>query len=283
MKLIPFQTCALITVFSVLVASCKSRTYNDDSKSKGFLYFLNGSDSFDSAVVGKKTCSPDYVASHKILSSPKPTRFFHWTNDEFALNHPFEYMSEIVKKSNKMNDELYKSSESSDDYSKIPVEGVAGAGLYLAPNPFVSSSFGIYLLTFELKPKNPFPTTEVIDYGLQTKISSLQSQIANCPALIYPFNARIIGKVPQDNTFGKAIVLWDLAGIDQKTVLALGPKSKLPENFGPHFSDLFSNREGLQKIIWAEKIQRSENKDNQIKLDEIRKYWAEQPSLYDWE
>jgi len=67
------------------------------------------------------------------------TTAYHWTNNEGALKNPTKYINDLIQTSLKDNE---------GDLS----EGVAGAGLYLASDPFVSTRFGNILLTIPLKP-----------------------------------------------------------------------------------------------------------------------------------
>ena len=278
MKLIPFQTCALITVFSALVASCKSRTYNDDSKSKGFLDFLNGGKSFDSEVVGKRKCTAEYTASHKLLSPKKPTRVYHWTNDPNALSNPQNYLSELVKISNKKNSEMVPESNGNIPYTY----GMVGLGLYVASTPFSSFIFGNNLITFEISLDAKFhKLVAKSPTDLNYRKDGFEAFSSDCDGLIYPFANRKFGNTSVEND-GLAIVLWDLKSINPESILTFSPKTKTWPNFGPYFMDLFANRTLISRLILAETKIPWDLQDV-AKVNEIRKYWGEQPSLYDWE
>lgn len=261
-----------------LVFSCKSRSYNDESKSKGFFDFSNADKSFDSQVVRKRKCNAEFLAKHSLLTFKTPTMFFHWTNDEQALTEPFKYMSAIVSNSNKLNSELNRNVVPADVDSAVRVEGAAGAGLYIAPNPFVSYSYGAILIAFRVNIATQFPEVKGRQVSDKRR-GSVETQMANCPGVIYPFGVRNIGN-PSSDKDGKAIVLWDLDSIDPKSVVVIGPKSKISPNYGPYFEELFQNREGLNAMFSNAGDTLSEN---YRKLVKIREYWNAQPSLYNWE
>ncbi len=275
---------AVLFIF-LIVISCKSRSYNDESKSKGFFDFFNGGKSFDSEVVDKRKCTPEYNIKHKFLEAKSATKFFHWTNDPLALTSPYEYMSSVVKNSNAVNNELNKNSNAVGVKSAVEIKGHAGAGLYIAPNPFVSSDFGSILVVFDIKMGTRFAILEKITdrQNNQGAQEALEAQVAHCPSIIYPYAAKVIGKTESAENKGKAIVMWDLGSIDSTTVQSFGPQSEGPFNFGPGFEQLLKSREKSVEILMAESNKRAKIPENIAMLNDIRKYWEEQPSLYDWQ
>ena len=265
----------LVSFFFILI-SCKQRTYHDDSKSKGFFDFLNGGQEFDSEVVGKRKCNAKYTSEHKFIGPKTPTRVYHWTNDDTALTNPHDYLSRLVKASNEANLKM----KMKDDGSVSNTTSNAGSGLYASSNPIYTFDFGRNLVSFEVNINSKFNSivrreTNTIGYIKE----AYEAINANCDGLLYPYRSRSIGG---NDKQGIALVLWDLESIDPKSVLAFGPKSKVDTKKDFFVEDVLKNREQSELILYSEQII-PKNTQNIEKLNEIRKYWEAQPSLYDWE
>lgn len=258
--------------------SCKKRTYNDDSKSKGFFDFLTGEQKFKSDVNLNRKCSSEYSKSNKLVMPAKKTRVYHWTNSDLALTNPHEYLSDLVKVSNDLNLKI-------SDYKTIAIPsiyGAAGAGLYVAPNPFASSEYGKNLISFEIKEELKFPSIEKLESKNPSIVSeSIEAFFKNCAGFIYPYGVRISSD--SSDTMGLALVLWDLSVVDPKSVLTFSSSSKFSSNNGPFFEELFNeNKSAIQRIIMFSAMKSSTTQEEQAKFAEIKEYWAKKFNIYDW-
>lgn len=259
------------------IFACRSRNHNDQAHTKDFFDFLNGGNSFDSEVVGKRNCSSEYIASHHLVSPKLSTRVYHWTKDEYALTNPHEYISGIVKASNEKNSNFKPFSND----SSIKMIGAVGAGFYVASNPYASYEYGPILVSFEIQTESKIPKFISLKEE-EFQRESVAAQEANCPGFLYPYLSRKISDSNTKEPTGIAIVLWDLGAVNPKSVISVGPKSNINSKFGPYFEILLNNRSAMEKILYSE-FSNPQIAGDISKLNEIRKYWEEQPSVSEWE
>lgn len=162
----------------------------------------------ESSGFNSDTTAHAWERGQKITTPSKVTYAFSWTNDVPGVENIVQFIEDKLSRARSRN-----AAGRSVDYRTAK----AGSGIYAAADPFVSKSFGRYLLVLPFRPNQ----TLVALNGSIDDARYLEIVQSNAAGVVYPWNAWMADD--KGRSVGYAAVLRDSALLDLTRLQVIGP------------------------------------------------------------